>query len=171
MTFRALLRLSILQYGRYGEHIPDLVRVLKPYCIPQGLETLIESSDLICSLLKERVRCDNAKRKIRAKTLKEHFNHYRGQVEAFLARQDCVYFPGIRNAVHTMILKASTLIEADRLGTNVVHVETLSELHVYLECVRVSAFLSFGKNCPQIEALCRKFAHEFLPTSELAFLP
>ena len=94
----------------------------------------------------------------------------RREVETILARPECVFFPGIRNAMHALFLKISTAIDQDRVGNSIVHVERLEELHSFLQCIRVSAANAVHFNCPHINTLMLHMARELLTVSESALL-
>eukprot|EP00516_Mucochytrium_quahogii_P003707 CAMPEP_0203746136 /NCGR_PEP_ID=MMETSP0098-20131031/1664_1 /ASSEMBLY_ACC=CAM_ASM_000208 /TAXON_ID=96639 /ORGANISM=" , Strain NY0313808BC1" /LENGTH=753 /DNA_ID=CAMNT_0050634121 /DNA_START=1 /DNA_END=2265 /DNA_ORIENTATION=- len=168
LVYRAMLRYAILTKRK--DLLPDIIRILRENSICNQLDVLTHRSDVIRDLLEERFRCDESKRKIKAKVLKRTFVQHKQIVEDILARPLCVAFPGIRNAVHALLLKTGNAIDMDRIGNSTQHVECLKELHTLLGCVRVSTSLSYHRNCPHIDDICRNFAEELLPVSELAFI-
>lgn len=165
VTYRAMLRLALLDSLK--DYIPDLLRMFKRESLALELDKMVAVSDAISALLAERYRSEESRAKLKGKVLQRLYKSYKQHVEVVLARADCVFFPGIRNAVHALLLKVQNAIHSDRIGTSTQHLESLEELQIYLECIRISAAGSVHRNCPHIDILCRRFCKELLPISHI----
>lgn len=167
-VYRSLFRLMLQK--RNVKLLPDLIRMLNRSNIALEFDMLISLNMLIKGLFMERFSSDESRRKVKAKLLKQQFVKYKESVEVLLADSQCIFLPGIRNAVHALLIKIGAAIDADRGGESTIHMERLEELHAYLECLRLAASSAFHLNCPKLDQLCKHYALEFLPLSETAFL-
>ncbi|GBG24300.1 Hypothetical Protein FCC1311_005182 [Hondaea fermentalgiana] len=113
-VYRGMLRLALLEGDK--ETVPDLLRMFKKESLARELSDLGSRSEVVRALLEERYRSEESRGKIKTRLLQALFGAFKFKVEGTLARADCVFFPGVHNAVHALLLKTDSAIGMDRIG-------------------------------------------------------
>jgi len=148
-AYRVLLRYSVLIENE--RFVADAIRMLKSPCICYDLDTMAGYNRLLQRVLRQRMKGEEFRQKLRTSTLLGIYEEYKTRIEDVLSRSDCVYFPGIRNAIHTLLLKCRNIINKDRIGTTDMHIESLERLQIFLSCIQTAAAQAVHRNCDHIE--------------------